>query len=248
LITLKGKFATAVPQRELQSDKIWHHGYYRFYPRFIEPFCNIQFNWAMLEIGIDQSKSLSLWKNYFGDKCFIFGIDIDISAETDFYKIFKADQSNKQQLISVSKQIKQSKRPICFIIDDGSHIPEHQLLTFNLFFIDLLEYGGTYIIEDIETSYWSKGSLYGYPTQYGLHHKKSIIEAFKPLVDDINSEFLSEQAKQIQFETINNQFPPNVRSLIGTITFGQNCIIITKKTKEDIRLYNDREYRFRKNL
>ena len=38
------------------------------------------------------------------------------------------------------------------IVDDGSHVPEHQILSFNFLFKNLLSPGSTYIIEDIETS------------------------------------------------------------------------------------------------
>jgi len=46
------------------------------------------------------------------------------------------------------------KHPVCFINDDGSHVPEHQLFSFDYLFHELLMPGGTYIIEDVETSYW----------------------------------------------------------------------------------------------
>ena len=40
------------------------------------------------------------------------------------------------------------------IIDDGSHIPWHQIFTLETIFDTFLKDGGVYIIEDIETSYW----------------------------------------------------------------------------------------------
>ena len=48
--------------------------------------------------------------------------------------------------------------------------------TFDLLFRQVLLPGGTYIIEDIETSYWSRNGLYGYTTRYGYHHENSCIE------------------------------------------------------------------------
>jgi hypothetical protein len=32
------------------------------------------------------------------------------------------------------------------------------------------------------------------------------------------------------------------------VTFGQNCIVIVKKTAEEAKAYNDRQYRFASNL
>lgn len=85
-------------------------------------------------------------------KCFYLWIDIGVSEESDRYKIIKADQSDPLQ---IDKAIALMNIPLFLIIDDGSHIPEHQILTFDKLFPILLK-GGTYIIEDIETSYWTK--------------------------------------------------------------------------------------------
>jgi len=45
--------------------------------------------------------------------------------------------------------------PIHVVIDDGSHRPEHVRATFAVLF-PLLADGGTYIIEDTQTSYWPR--------------------------------------------------------------------------------------------
>ncbi len=140
------------------------------------------------------------------------------------------------------------KKPIFFIIDDGSHIPEHQKLTFDHYFSNLLMPGGTYIIEDIETSYWTRNGLYGYTTRYGYHHKNSLVEAFKDLVDDVNSEFLTPRNQETQESRLRTDFSPTTRSLVSSITFGMNCIVIVKKTEAEREEYNDRDYRFKQNL
>jgi len=50
------------------------------------------------------------------------------------------------------------------IIDDGSHVPRHQLITFTSLF-PCVRPGGVYVIEDIESSYYdgSDPSLYHTP-------------------------------------------------------------------------------------
>ena len=50
--------------KESKTDKISHHGYQRFYPWFLAHFRNKNIN--LLEIGIDRTESLKLWKGYFG--------------------------------------------------------------------------------------------------------------------------------------------------------------------------------------
>jgi hypothetical protein len=89
--------------------------------------------------------------------------------------------------------------------------------------------------------------LYGYQTRYGFHHSRSTIEIFKDLVDDINSEFLNNVSKKAQDVRIANDISKETRSMVNTITFAQNCIIITKKNIGDIE-FSNRRYRFERNL
>lgn len=221
---------------QADTDKVTHHGYDRFYPQFLDRLRDI--SGAILEIGIHRHYSLKLWLNYF-QHAFIYGIDIDVELEDERARVFKADQSVKADLVRVLSLI---NRPVHFIIDDGSHIPEHQVDTFAYFFKYLLEPGGVYIVEDIETSYWKHGHLYGYPTEYGYKHKDSFIERAKPLIDIINSEFLNLEAK-LQNSAELRSISFEVASLISTMTFGQNCVIFVKKTVEEMS-YNGRAYRY----
>lgn len=139
------------------------------------------------------------------------------------FTIIKGDQSKISDLHKVKNIIDNAD----FIIDDGSHHPEHQLLTFNYLFDNLLNLGGVYIIEDIECSYWNPQSkVYNYETGY-----LNIIDYFTKYQHEINSEFNH-----------------NTNSLnISTITFGPNFIVIKKRTQEEVDFYN-REYRFKSNL
>jgi hypothetical protein len=198
------------------TDKVYHHHYDRFYPMFLEPLRNQEFN--MLEIGIHEGGSFLLWEEYF-PKANLYGVDINSEWKNDRCKTFKFDQSNPEDLKEMTRVIPKCK----FIIDDGSHIPQHQLITFLELFDNLLDYGGIYIIEDIECNYWdSTVELYGYPSGHF-----NVVDYLKHVPDQINSEF-SKHRNDLN---------------ISTITFAHNCIIITKKTEEEIEL-TKREYRF----
>lgn len=226
---------------QADTDKVTHHGYHRFYPRYLDSLRDTAT--GMLEIGISQHNSIFLWKKYFS-KAQIYGIDIDEKTSSDErVTMFKADQSKLDDLRNVCSSV---THPIQFIIDDGSHVPEHQVLTFNFFFKTLLQPGGVYIVEDIETSYWSHNGLYGYSTNYGYRHPKSFIEKVKPIIDRINSEFLLPIHNK-QNNEILEDFDEDTLSMIETISFGQNCVIFTKKNTEDL-IYNNRRYRFGWNL
>lgn len=236
---------------ESKTDKVTHHHYWKYYPLFLEKYRKIISNnkdikYGMMEIGINHYRSIKLWEKYFPES-FIYGLDIGFDGGGKNYEIFKCDQSDLIQLTNVSNTIIKQNKIIFFIIDDGSHHPDHQIKTFNLFFDKLLAYGGCYIIEDIETSYWSKNDIYGYETKFGYKNKNSAIEIAKNLIDDVNSEFLSEDNKKTLTDDFNLKINPYVRSLISNIFFGQNNIIITKKNLEDLEI-NKREYRFSNNL
>ena len=214
-----------------KSDKFWRHKYHYFYPKYIQQYKNFEYL-AMLEIGVENRLSLQLWLEYY-PKAYIYAADRDISDIGDRYEIIKTDQSKVEDLENLKNNI---KKPLFLILDDGSHIPEHQILTFNKLF-DILLPGGTYIIEDIECSYWSKGELYGYPTLNSYKHPNSLIEFFKIVIDDLNHMFLTDENKQKQNAFINNKLSEKTRKNISTITFTYNTIIITKKTTDEI---NDR--------
>lgn len=106
----------------------------------------------MIEIGMDEYKSLHMWLNYF-PKAFIYGMDIGKSSKGERYLVYKADQNDISELIKFKEIIEATKRRILFICDDGSHLPIHIFNTFNYMFKNILKDGGIYIIEDIETSY-----------------------------------------------------------------------------------------------
>lgn len=111
----------------------------------------------VLEIGIggyDDPQggggSLRMWKTYF-PKSNIYGIDIYDKSFHDQNRIktFKGSQIDDVFLNQVLKEIKD----IDIIIDDGSHMNEHILHSFEYLF-PKLKNNGFYVIEDIQTSYW----------------------------------------------------------------------------------------------
>ena len=180
-------------------DKIYKHGYHRFYDKELQEYKNIK-DIGILEIGVEGFQSIDLWKSYFPD-AFIYGIDINKEYSDERIRVFKSDQIDLQNLENIKNNI---TKPVYFINDDGSHIPEHQLISFDFLFSNVLEEGGVYIIEDIEVSYWKRGSLYGYNPNYGIGNNLSIIEKFKLLINYVNISFISEADKKILDE--NTQF------------------------------------------
>ena len=198
------------------TDKITQHRYDRFYPMFLEPLRDQEF--SMLEIGIDRGGSLSLWKEYF-PYAKIFGADIHQEWKDERTTVIKCDQSSAFDLKILAQKVPKCK----LIIDDGSHNPQHQMITFCELFKNALDFGGIYIVEDLECNYWRpESSLYGY--QVGHFN---FIDFLKKLADEVNEEFSKRK----------NYFS------ISSVTFGHNCAIIKKQTEDEI-LISSRNYRF----
>jgi hypothetical protein len=98
--------------------------------------------------------SLKAWRDFFPNSQ-IIGLDIDndVLFEEDRVKCFYTDQSNVDELEKTIKNIKDYKNNdnllFDMILDDGSHITEHMVLSFNTF-KKYLKLNGLYIIEDIQ--------------------------------------------------------------------------------------------------
>jgi hypothetical protein len=182
-------------------DKVTHHQYHLIYPAHIDRFKDRKIN--IFEIGVHHGNSFKLWCEYFNNAN-VYGLDINTSYEDKRGTIFKGDQTDLNLLSNIVDELKVAS----LIIDDGSHNPSHQLITFHYLFVNLLENDGIYIIEDIETSYWNpQNSLYGYEIGY-----LNIVDYFTKLNHQVNS----------KYNGYDN--PLNIHS----ITFASNCIIIRK--------------------
>ncbi len=105
---------------------------------------------TVLEIGVQRGGSLEIWEKYF-PKAKIYGIDIDERCRSltfDRAEVFIGDQTDKTFLTEVLNKI----GPVDIIIDDGSHVPEHQTKSFS-FLYDKLQSPGVYFVEDTEYNF-----------------------------------------------------------------------------------------------
>jgi demethylmacrocin O-methyltransferase len=202
------------------TDKIGGHFYTPHYMTHLKKFRFKKIN--LLEIGIggyenplSGGQSLRMWKKYFPFGR-IFGLDIydKSSLQENRIKIFKGSQIDKDFLEEVSEYID----AIDIIIDDGSHINEHVIESFNILFPKLKD-GGVYVIEDTQTSYWED---YGGDSK-DLKNPKTMMNYFKNMADSLNNqEFVIPNYKQTYFD-----------KKVISIHFYHNLIFIYKGNNDE---------------
>src|SRR6185312_15910237 len=153
----------------------WMH-YFEVYDRHFSKYRGKEV--TILEIGTWQGGSMQMWKQYFGDKAKIYGMDINPDCkqvEEENIKIFIGSQSDRAFL----RKIKEEIPPIDILIDDGGHTMLQQIVTFEELF-DHIKADGVYLCEDMHTAYW---------TRWGGGHKRkgSFLEYSKNFIDWINA-------------------------------------------------------------
>lgn len=153
----------------------WNH-YFDIYDRHFKQFRDKEI--VILEIGISQGGSLQMWKEYFGNKAKIYGIDVDPRCkrfEEENIEIFIGSQSNRKFL----RKIKDTIPPVDILIDDGGHTMIQQKVSFEELF-DHVKENGVYLCEDLHTSYWSS---------FGGGYKRlgTFIEYSKGFIDKLNA-------------------------------------------------------------
>jgi len=124
------------------------HDYLTFYDRLFGPIRNAPL--TILEIGVLKGASLRMWREYFPNAR-IVGADIDPFARRfaqPGIEVEYMDQSNLEDLVRVATKY----QPFDIIIDDGSHLWEHQTTTLKTLF-PFLKQGGIFVIEDLQTNY-----------------------------------------------------------------------------------------------
>lgn len=129
------------------------HSFTEFYNQYFEQYKGKQIN--ILEIGVLDGSSLKMYEKYFDNNCKIWGLDIEDKSylNTENIHTVRIDQGSINDLQSFKDSIGDMKFDI--ILDDGSHIPQHQQLTL-YYFSDILTENGIYILEDLHTFVWDE--------------------------------------------------------------------------------------------
>lgn len=155
--------------------------YFEIYDRHFQKYRNTEC--VIVEIGVFKGGSLQMWKDYFGDKAQVIGIDIEESTkqyEEEQISIEIGSQSDRE----FWRKFKEKYPKVDVLIDDGGHTMEQQIVTFEEMFGHLSE-EGVYLCEDLHTSYMG-----GYGG--GYKNPNSFIEYSKNFIDYINAWYTKE--------------------------------------------------------
>ena len=202
-----------------RSEKIvwkWHH-YFEIYDKHFSKF--IGKNPRVLEIGVYEGGSILMWKDYFGQGSTIVGMDIDAKCKRheDSSKgihVYIGDQFNVNSI----KQLKETYGYFDIIIDDGSHMNEHQKFTFSQLWDNVTD-GGVYLVEDTHTAYMQNFNG-------GLRHNNSFIEFTKSLIDSVNGFYCN----NVDYYT----------KTIDCMSYYDSIVVFDKKIRENMPIHSMR--------
>ncbi len=153
----------------------WMH-YFEIYDRHFSKFRGTDVH--VVEFGVSQGGSLQMWKEYFGPKAKIYGVDINPHCkklEEEQIEIIIGDQESRDFLQTIAEAVPR----IDILIDDGGHTMSQQINTFEELFY-CIDKNGVYLCEDLHTSYWP---------EYGGDYRKegTFIEYSKNFIDFLNA-------------------------------------------------------------
>ncbi len=188
----------------------WSH-YFDIYEQYFSKYRDKEI--VILEIGVFQGGSLQMWKNYFGPKAKIYGIDINPNCkelEEENIEIFIGSQCDPAFLKKVKEQIPS----IDILIDDGGHTMKQQIVSFEELFGHVKE-TGIYLCEDTHTSY---------QIMYGGGHRRrgTFIEYSKNFIDYLHAYFSEQSSLKV------NSFTQSVKA----VHYYDSMVIIEKEPRE----------------
>jgi hypothetical protein len=215
--------------RNFTSEK-WEH-YFEIYDHLLGHLYGSKVNF--LEIGVQNGGSLEIAQNLFSKESKIIGLDIDPRCKILETVVADHILIGSQIDDHVLQKIFELTPHLNIIIDDGSHIQSHMILTFLKLFSHLSQ-GGIYIIEDTHTN-------------YSHEHQESFLgiglyDYFKGLSERLNIDFINPQHRKERFKLPRDLRPevktyPDIINEIFSIEFFNSIIAIRKKMKvEPLRI------------
>ena len=179
---MKNKIKKCFLKSPLYSTKF--ENYFDIYENLFNKYVNKKI--TFVEVGVAMGGSLFMWRDYFGKKARIIGIDLNPEAKK-FKKfgfdIIIGDQSKK----NFWKYFYSKIGKVDILLDDGGHTNIQQISTLANS-IDNINDGGIVCIEDTQTSYIKRG--FGNPSSYSfINFSKFAIDAIHRRSAMINMDY-----------------------------------------------------------
>lgn len=192
---------------------IKHQSYFEVYDNLLKEYIGKDI--TFVEIGVLDGGSLFMWRDFFGEKARIIGIEINESAkvwEDHGFEIFIGSQSDPR----FWKNFYDEVGKVDIILDDGGHTYRQQIVTVECS-MQHVNPKGKIIVEDTYTSYEKE---YGYPSNY------SFIKYASNLIDGMNLRTPKIKTKK----SVNNQ--------ISSISFFESIVAISfgKSEKQSLAI------------
>jgi hypothetical protein len=188
-----------------------HKSYFNVYDALLKEYIGKEI--TFVEVGVLNGGSLFMWRNFFGEKARIIGIEINKSAEVwkDYgFEIYIGSQSDPNFWNDIFERIGK----VDIVLDDGGHTYQQQIITVESA-LENIKPGGKIIVEDTYTSYQKE---YGYPSNH------SFIKYAANLVDGMN-------LRAPKIKTIKNS-----NKAISNISFYESIVSFSIASKEDLDL------------
>lgn len=169
------------PERLLHK---WVH-YFDVYHRHLAPYRGRDL--TLVEFGVFHGGSLRMWRDYFGGRARIIGVDIDprcAQLAEPGTEVVIGDQEDRGFLARLRDRV----GPIDVVIDDGGHTMGQQIATLEELWPAVRD-GGLYIVEDLHTSYWEEFGG-------GWRQPGTFVEYAKDLVDEMHTWHTRERGHQ----------------------------------------------------
>ena len=187
---------------------IKHKSYFSVYDNLLKEYIGKDI--TFVEIGVLDGGSLFMWREFFGEKARIIGIEINKEAkvwENYGFEIFVGSQSDPKFWQDFYDKVGK----VDLVLDDGGHTYKQQIVTVECS-LENIKPNGKILVEDTYTSYEKE---YGYPSNY------SFIKYASNLVDGMNLRTPKIKSKKI----------PN--NLISSISFFESIVAINMDKTEN---------------
>jgi len=207
-----------------------HDSYFSVYEELFSAYVDQDI--TFVEIGVLNGGSLMMWREFFGPKATIIGIDLNPAAkelEKDGFKIFIGSQSDPLFWDNFFAQV----GAVDIVLDDGGHTNRQQIITTDKC-IPYIKDGGKLVIEDAHTSYFPE---FGNPSQF------SFINFAKRLVDSVNSRFPA-------VNVVKNTYGQQVYSVsfyesIVSFSIDRKKCFVSKPVTNDGITANNKDFRYK---